>query len=306
MTQWTPKLHVGTVLISRNQWVRLIKSPKYSRSICHLSIPDLLLPSGWGQWTAASKQKWRAQPKGNFTENSDLPRRKQICLMVQIIWLCLEKEQLRAHSRSAGEELPEEHTRQQSSLAVQADSKIHLSPVATAEQSKNRLIIFLCFGYSQWPLTVSIWSSTGLWPTKHSFKYLTECQKEAKSCYFLPRVLHRQLRHPKWKFSQVTHAGLLKQNTLMQTLRGKKSRAQDHGGRAQTWASFIGKHETVWRSARTLVSWDSSKAKSWAGFCITSLLRHHFCQLASAQVCFEDLMVLCKSISAHLPAVHTL
>lgn len=70
--------------------------------------------------------------------------------------MCLEKEQLRAHSGTAGEELPEKQTRQQSSLAVQASSKIHLSPTATAEQSKNRLIIFLCFGYSQWPLIVFI------------------------------------------------------------------------------------------------------------------------------------------------------
>lgn len=161
--------------------------------------------------------------------------------------MCLEKEQLRAHSRSAGEEPPKEHTRQQSSLAVQAGSKIHLSPVPTAEQSKTRLINFLCFGYSKWPLIVFIWSSTGLWPTKHSFKYLTESakkrQKAATSCHIFCSISsgtlsESSLRSPTQGCSSRTH--------VCKCSREKKSGAQDRGERAQTWASFIWKHEAAW------------------------------------------------------------
>lgn len=89
-----------------------------------------------------------------------------------------------AHYRSIAEELPEEHMGQQSSLAVQAGSKAQRSIFQQwqlQKQTKNGLIIFLCFGYSQWPLIVLSLNYTGLWPTKHRFK-ISNRQREPKRC----------------------------------------------------------------------------------------------------------------------------
>lgn len=59
--------------------------------------------------------------------------------------MCLEKEQQMEHYRSAAEGFPEEHTRQQSSLAAQAGSEAQRSIFHQRhlqKQTKTRLIFF--------------------------------------------------------------------------------------------------------------------------------------------------------------------
>jgi len=200
---------------------------------------------------------------------SDFPNRKSLCHILKITWMCLEKEQLTAHYRSTAEEFPEEHTRQRSSLAEQAAAKAHRSIFhqwQLQKQTKNGLIIFLCFCYSQWLLTVFILNYTGSQPNKHSFK-ISNRQREPKSCCFLPHILQHQLRHHMRKFSQVTHAGLLKQNTRMQMprekilgagSRWKGSNLKKLHLRAQGCLAKVGKHlvavETAASSTTVLVS----------------------------------------------------
>lgn len=154
-----------------------------------------------------------------------------------------------AHKRSI-EEFPEERTRQQSSLAVQTGSKAQESIFhqwRLPNPTKNGLIIFLCFGYSQRPLIVFILNWPGLRPAKHSFKISNrQSQKDAKSCCFLPNILHKR------KFSQVTHARLLKQNPRTQNAQGKNSGVQDDSERDSTLKGFRWKHQAVlWKGKNT-------------------------------------------------------
>ena len=176
--------------------------------------------------------------------------------------------------------------RQQSSLAVQAGSKAQRSMFhqwQLQKQTKNGLIIFLCFGDCQRPLIVFILNYTGLWLTKHSFKIPNrqrapkKMQKVAASCHTFCSI----------------NSGIISESSLGSPTQDCSSRIHvckcprkkipGHRimvkGIKPAKASFESTRLSC-ESGRTLViSWDSSKLNNGAGFCIATPIRHHFCKL---------------------------